>query len=387
MSILKPELMDVRSRQIAMFCKDKRIDREIYWAGFGFQIWLQILTHILNAKDSTTIVIDEPDIYLHPDLQHKLFNYLKSLNKQIILATHAVEIINEADHDEIIFVNKDKNTAIHINDIKGLQDVLMNIGSAQNIQLSRLAKDKRIIFFEGDDFKIIRKIARKLKLLNLATAIDVIIIPIEGISQWRKIEDAAWTFEKILETDINISAVFDRDYHCEEAIDEFRNNLLKTIDNCYILDKKEIENYLLDIEALINSINEKLILKKHPDANNTQILTRYITRLINRIAKEYKSYISGQLIAQSTKYYAKSKYDTSTIVQQSIDFLNDNWSDMNFKLSMLPGKQTLSRINEKLQSDYKISLTYSIIIKHLNTDNLPTKFIGFLKELDEFCTN
>jgi hypothetical protein len=37
-----------------MFCKEGRIDREVYWAGFGFQVWLQISVphfHILNSKE------------------------------------------------------------------------------------------------------------------------------------------------------------------------------------------------------------------------------------------------------------------------------------------------------------------------------------------------
>src|ERR1700688_4708081 len=128
-----------------MFCKEGRVDRELFWAGFGFQVWLQILTHLANSSDADVLVIDEPKIYLHPDLQHKLFHLLKATNKQIILATHSAEMVNEAEHDEVILVNKARKTAHRVTDIDGLQEALFSIGSAQNIHLARLSRGKKIL--------------------------------------------------------------------------------------------------------------------------------------------------------------------------------------------------------------------------------------------------
>lgn len=50
--IKKPERRGYLDRHIDMFCSENRIDREVHWAGFGFQIWLQILTHILEAEET-----------------------------------------------------------------------------------------------------------------------------------------------------------------------------------------------------------------------------------------------------------------------------------------------------------------------------------------------
>ncbi len=57
---------------LSMFCREERIDRELYWVGFGFQIWCQLLTHIVRNRASTLLVLDEPETYLHPDVQRKL---------------------------------------------------------------------------------------------------------------------------------------------------------------------------------------------------------------------------------------------------------------------------------------------------------------------------
>ena len=88
-----------------MFFKEDRIDREIYWSGFGFQVWLQLLTHLMRGTEHSIVIIDEPDVYLHPDLQRKLLKILKERTAQYILATHSVEIINESDPGDVISIN------------------------------------------------------------------------------------------------------------------------------------------------------------------------------------------------------------------------------------------------------------------------------------------
>ncbi len=36
--------------RLYMFCPEQRIPREIFWAGFGFQVWCQMLTHIIQGS-------------------------------------------------------------------------------------------------------------------------------------------------------------------------------------------------------------------------------------------------------------------------------------------------------------------------------------------------
>jgi len=80
MSISLPEKQNMFSKRLTMFFQESRITREICWAGFGFQVWLQLLTHIIKNKNADIIVVDEPEIYLHPDLQHKILQILHNTN-------------------------------------------------------------------------------------------------------------------------------------------------------------------------------------------------------------------------------------------------------------------------------------------------------------------
>ncbi len=48
MSINAPEY-NYATGELTMFCLEGRMTCEIYWVGFGFQIWCQLLTHLSRA--------------------------------------------------------------------------------------------------------------------------------------------------------------------------------------------------------------------------------------------------------------------------------------------------------------------------------------------------
>ncbi len=109
MSIAMPELHP-EDRRLVMFCTEGRMDRELFWAGFGFQIWCQLLTHLARADDADLIVVDEPEVYLHPDVQRQLLPLLRTLGPSILLATHSAAVLSGAQENEILLVDKRQNS-------------------------------------------------------------------------------------------------------------------------------------------------------------------------------------------------------------------------------------------------------------------------------------
>ena len=106
-----------------MFCPEERVPREIFWSGFGFQVWCQMLTHLIQSKNKALFLIDEPDIYLHSDLQRQLLVLLRNLGPDILIAPHSTKMITEAESDDILVINKKRNGSRRINNPAELTEI------------------------------------------------------------------------------------------------------------------------------------------------------------------------------------------------------------------------------------------------------------------------
>ncbi|MCK1639132.1 AAA family ATPase [Bradyrhizobium sp. 157] len=364
MTISPPERQGFTPPRLSMFCTEARVDREVSWAGFGFQVWLQLLTHFLGARDATTMVVDEPEIYLHPDLQRRLFLLLRSSGKQLIMATHSSEIVNEAEHEDILLISRTKKFARRIGDIEGLQEALFTIGSGQNIHLARLSRGRKILFFEGDDIRLMKKFAARQGLRNFENETNVTVVPLGGFSHREKIADAAWTFEKVLRAEIAIAAVLDRDYRCPEEIDQIRGSVPQSIPNFFILDRKELENYLLDPAAITCAINDRL--GSQPNRSRSDLTLAEVESILNTIADNSKSILLSQIAAHRVRFFeGRTRNDASTVFNEAIAYLDSRWTFISDKLAVVPGKQFLSSLNTYLQYDLGISITATQILRHL----------------------
>ena len=85
-----------------------------------------------RSNDKALFLIDEPDIYLHSDLQRQLIGLLRNLGPDIIIATHSTEIITEAEADDIVIIDKKRTSARRIRQPSELADVLAILGSNLN---------------------------------------------------------------------------------------------------------------------------------------------------------------------------------------------------------------------------------------------------------------
>ena len=142
---------------IQLFLEDERFTAEIGLMGSGIQMWLQIIWFICRTKGNTTVVLDEPDVYMHPDLQRKILRVVKLRYPQVIIATHSVDIMSEVDSENIVEVDKNNRQMKYANNLKAVQNIVDNIGSAHNLSLIRINLNKKCLFVEGGDVKMLSK--------------------------------------------------------------------------------------------------------------------------------------------------------------------------------------------------------------------------------------
>ena len=106
--------------------------------GHGLQMWLQTMWFIARTSRNNTVVLDEPDVYMHPDLQRRLIRHLRSVRPQVIVATHSTRILSETDPTNVLVIDRTAPEAAYSTSLPAVQKLLEHIGSAQNIQLTRL---------------------------------------------------------------------------------------------------------------------------------------------------------------------------------------------------------------------------------------------------------
>jgi hypothetical protein len=262
-----------------------------------------------------------------------------------------------------------------------LQEALFSIGSAQNIHLARLSRGKKLLFLEGDDYRLLRRLAARLGLHKLAESHDITVVPIGGFGQRQKIQHAAWTFEKVLRSDIAIAAILDRDYRCAEEIDDLVQEARTTVPNFHILEQKELENYLIVPPAIAAAISDRL-----RDRENLQVSVQEVENLINEVSTEMKSDVLAQSIANRMRYFGnRTSRDPATIAGEAITKLDSHWTPLEQRLKVVPGKQLLASINTHLQQNFGVSITTLQIIRHLSPDMIANDLREILSDINQFA--
>lgn len=71
----------------------------------------------LKLKNHTSIFIDEPELYLHPQARRKFYKVIEELadsGTQVFLTTHSTEFVDLGHFDQIFLVRKDKTSGTYV---------------------------------------------------------------------------------------------------------------------------------------------------------------------------------------------------------------------------------------------------------------------------------
>lgn len=385
MEIQRPEITDIATGELSMFCLEDRMTRELYWAGFGFQIWCQLLTHLCRAQDSSLIVIDEPEVYLHPDVQRQLIGLLRELGPDVLLATHSTEMMAEADPSDIVVIDKRRSTFERLKDITGVQRAMDAVGSIQNITLTALARNRRVLFVEGDDdFRLIRRLARRLGFNELGAGFGITPLESGGFGSWQRITTLAQGIGHALGVPLTIGAVYDRDFFCDEEIATVGGELSGTLKLAHIHKRKEIENYLLIPEALDRAIKRAIadrVDRGSPAANND---VPSAAELLLKITDSMRDDVQSQLIARRTTYLRSSGKDFADLTRETLAAFAPRWDTLATRLELVPGKEVLKAFRDKVQTQFSISLTDARIIDAMHRDEIPQDMHLLVSRVDQF---
>lgn len=374
-SIYKPESMEFGD-DIRMYYRDGGNVYEIYWAGHGFQVWLQLLTHLVKLGRKETIILDEPDVYLHPDLQKKLVDMCLERSNQVIIATHAIDIIDEVDPECIVTVDKEMKNSIRLTSVEELQKCIAQLGSTQNLKLAHFIRGNSCLFIEGRELKFLKRISNKYEIEDF-NAEDFSVIPIGGFSNWERLKHINWIFENALGERIKCYLILDRDYHPQWEIDSIHHELEKQGVIVHVWKRKEIENYFINREAMYRMF-ENRFSERYPDREIP--LKEIFYNILDTTIEELKGSCLSQIVGNLIKKPEDRSVDPSSITKKSYEEFEKHWRNWDYRLSIIPGKDFFGCLNNKLMNTYGISISIPFAIHMLEPNEIDTEIKEVIEE-------
>lgn len=155
---------------------------DIASAGSGFLQTLLLLS-FFYARESTILLIDEPDAHLHSVLQKQVYEHLRQValgrRCQLVIATHSEVIINNAPFDNIMSFYKKPCRLTHKAEKKQIIEALRFLDATSILQ----AQYKRILYLESDsDFNILKAWGEALnhRLTKWFSSPELFYFPLKG---------------------------------------------------------------------------------------------------------------------------------------------------------------------------------------------------------------
>lgn len=350
---------DYSENKIELLVYDSDYAAEIGLMGSGLQMWLQIVWFISRCPTNATIILDEPDVYMHPDLQRKILRIVKARFPQVIIATHSIEIISDVEPHQIVTVDKYTRKMRYANNYKAVQTVINNLGSEHNLSLIRLGNARKCLFVEGKDIKTLAK------LQNIACPeIDIPLdqLPTVALGGWGRFNEAlgaARLFYEETDGAIETFCILDRDYHTDEEVRELYRRADESHLTLHIWNRKEIENYILSPKAIFK-------LSDSP----AESYDTFCAELFAALNSLYDQTLGGILDQLSTSNRSKMP---STFLSRAKEILDPKWATLDGRLSVANGKDLVSTINTWLKTRYHKSSSRVKLLGALDPEDIPSE--------------
>jgi len=207
----------------------------------------------VELQQPKLVLVEEPEVHLHPALERSMMQYLKETSKeaQVFITTHSSNFLDTTDMKNVYLVTKNGSTDVRL---LAHQEIEAEIPEELGLSLSSLFLYDRLVFVEGvTDEAVIRALASTLGI-NLGIS-NVGFIPMGGARNFSLFASET-TLSFLTQRNVALWFIVDRDERDEPEIERLES-VLHGKAQLDILQKREIENYLAQPRALSAFIARK----------------------------------------------------------------------------------------------------------------------------------
>ena len=309
------------------------------------------------------ILIDEPEVHLHPELTFRLIKVLKSIGErnQYFLFTHSPDIIGNSLDTGVHFVRPKSRVPLGNQVVRVDESNIEAFKSIPNIRetIGMISVGKKLLFVEGNNTSIDRNV---FATIAKASRIDVAIIPSDSCSNINNMSLMCDTLEKGL-FGVDLFMVRDRDGLDAAQISTFST---KSKGRLFFLPFYHIENAFLNPKA-IEVVAKKILLANAPTA-------KMIEEKMLELAKQQINH-TASLYVKGEVYFQAGNFDISPKIT-----INQSTTIADIKVAMIDRKiQILSGYNNSFSEaviEARLSYWNNVLENSIKT--------GWTKEAREY---
>jgi hypothetical protein len=363
-------------RTLRLYVRDGNFVAEVAAMGHGLQMWLQTMWFLARVDSGCSIVLDEPDVYMHADLQRKLIRLIRGRYSQAIVATHSIEIMSEVTPGEIVIVDHRRQKSQSANSLPAVQDLIDRIGGVHNIQLARLWSSKKCLLVEGKDLGFLKQFQNKLFPDSNEPFDAIPHFSLGGWGGWNYAVGSSMLLKNSGGEKINVYCVLDRDYHSPKEINlRLKDAAVRNV-QLRIWHRKEIENYLLVPSAIQRIIARETRGSSAPSISE---LTAQLAAIAEKLKEDCIDGIMENLFAR------KESKGPKAANMRARKFVAAAWKKPAGPLLIVGGKKVLSKLSAWSQNKFAVSLSAAGIAAELTAAEIPDEVKLVVTEIEQ-CT-
>lgn len=371
--------------------------------GSGVREALRLILDV-EFEQPSILLVEEPEVHLHPALEIAMMRHLKSVSarSQVFITTHSTNFLDTGDMRNVYLLSLNGSTRVqHLN----IEEAETEIPKELGIRLSSVFMFDRLLFVEGSsDELILREFAETLGL-NLGHA-NVGFVVMGGSRNFTYYAAQA-TLSLLSKRQVQSLFLLDRDEQREDGIKRLES-LLEGRAELHILQRREIENYLIDPTAIAELITRNSIryglgqAVPSPDeiaavlgeaADELRMLS-VAKRVINDVCRWHpldrrelaRTAISDGLsdalqnaLSEFESEIASIRSNVAEEILQTEQWLDAEWADR--KLEIVPGHELLDKVMSRYGLRFHKDRDGSELARLLPAERIPFELENLMRKV------
>lgn len=345
---------------LSFYVRVRAFEAELGWMGHGLQMWIQTMWFISQCPSNAIVVLDEPDVYMHADLQRRLVRLITPMFAQLIIATHSLEIIEEVPPDCIIPIDSQKRQIKPIGDESALSELSVELGSLLNIDLARVFISNRFVIWNGGNYDraILSAFQSILYPHDLHPIITYPKAYVNIWNDWNKTIAISEIFS-LNKIPVKLFCITDSGYHTLEEIQERTDEAHSRSIILHVWTMNEIDNYAININAIYR------YLKATSQEDNVDE-----QKIIGKIK---------EILSASYKKTEKKVRDASN------DGENESFDEINYRLdeplNIISGKAFFKTLSVWTRKEYGVGISARQIVPYFFPSEVPPEIKSVIDSL------